>query len=84
MKSETLKLASPLNESGALQAAQILNSLNGVSKVAIATAAGAVDVAFDENLTSAQELRAVLQKAGFRIKPVAHGEAGTCCGGCGG
>ncbi|QAU33131.1 hypothetical protein [Janthinobacterium sp. 17J80-10] len=84
MKSETLTLASPLNEAGALQAAQLLNSMSGVSKVAITTAAGAIDVAFDENLTSVQELRTVLQKAGLRVKPLAHGEAGMCCGSCGG
>jgi len=84
MKTETLTLASPLDQSAALQAAQLLNSLTGVSKVDIATAAGTVNVIFDGNMTSSQEVRAVLQKAGFRIKPLAHGEAGMCCGSCGG
>ncbi|HCY63839.1 MAG TPA: hypothetical protein DHV59_13640 [Oxalobacteraceae bacterium] len=84
MKAETLRLSSALDESGAMEIARVLNTLSGVSKVAIATATGAIDVSYDENLTSMQEVRAVLQKAGLAAKRSEHGEEGMCCGSCGG
>ncbi|MDQ9171142.1 copper chaperone [Oxalobacteraceae bacterium R-40] len=83
MKSETLQLLGALDEAAALNVARVLNAVNGVSKVVIATASGSVNVDFNNDATSKQELRAVLQRAGFSLKPV-HGEGGSCCGGCGG
>lgn len=84
MKSETLQLSRALDESSALAIAQILNALNGVSKVAITTTTSAVDISFDENITSMQELRTALKKSGFGTKSIVHGEEGMCCGSCGG
>lgn len=83
MKSEILQLSGALNEASAINVAQALNGVKGVSKVAIATASASVAVDFDDGITSAQELRAILQQAGFGLKK-AHGEQGMCCGSCGG
>ncbi len=84
MKEETVRLSGAMDESGAQVIARVLNTLGGVNKVAITTAAGAIDVAYDENVTSIQEIRAVLQKAGLAPKRIEHGEEGMCCGSCGG
>jgi hypothetical protein len=84
MKSEVLSLIDTLDQAKSFALAQSLNGVGGVAKIAIQTAAGTVNVDFDETRTSVQELRAVLHGAGFRVKRPAHGEAGMCCGGCGG
>lgn len=83
MKSETLQLSGTLDEAVAMNLARALNAVSGVSKVAIATASASVTVDYDDEATSPQELRAALQQAGFGVKR-AHGEAGMCCGSCGG
>lgn len=84
MKSETLSLAGALDEGGALIVARVLNAVKGVSKVGIETAAAKINIDFDEDVTSLQELRTTLQQAGVTLKKVAHGEEGMCCGSCGG
>lgn len=84
MKAETLQLSSALDDSRAQVIASVLNTVGGVNKVAISTATGAVEVAYDENITSMQEIRTVLQKAGLTAKRAEHGEEGMCCGSCGG
>lgn len=82
MKSETLQLSGTLDESAAMNVARVLNAVKGVSKVAIVTASASVNIDFDDDVTSTQELRTALQQAGFGMKR-AHGEAGMCCGSCG-
>jgi copper chaperone CopZ len=84
MKSETLQLSGTLDEASAINVARVLNTINGVSKVAIATASSSVDIDFNEDINSTQELRTMLQQAGFGVKKAAHGEGGMCCGSCGG
>ena len=84
MKAETLRLSSALDESGAREIAHVLNTLSGVSKIAITTSTGAIEIAYDENVTSMQEVRTVLEKAGLATKRREHGEEGMCCGSCGG
>lgn len=84
MKSEKLSLSNALDETSAMEAARVLNSIKGVSKVAITTVTGSIDVSFDDDVTSLQEVRAALQQAGFGVKRSAHGEEGMCCGSCGG
>lgn len=83
MKSETMQLLGTLDEAAAMSVARVLNAVNGVSKVAIVTASASVNIDFDEDVTSSQELRAALQQAGIGMKRPAHGEAGMCCGSCG-
>jgi Cu+-exporting ATPase len=83
MESQTLQLLDAFNDEGALDIARTLQSVKGVQKVTLTTAAGIVKVDFDGDVTSTQELRAVLQNTGLRVKKPAHGEEGTCCGSCG-
>lgn len=80
MKSETLSLLNPLDQDGAANAARALAAVKGVLKVS--AEAAAVNVEFDDDVTSLQELRATLQRAGVSVKKPAHGE-GMCCGSCG-
>ncbi len=84
MAIETLKLASTLDEATAIQAAQVLNSVKGVRKLNFLTANASLIIDFDDDLTSLQELRTVLTKAGIKPGGQAHGSPGNCCGGCGG
>ena len=63
--------------------ARFLGSVRGVAKVAVATSTASVNVDFDEDITSLQELFARLQWAGVRVNVPAHGEEGMCCGSCG-
>lgn len=83
MKTENLSLSGVLDEASAMAAAKVLNSINGVSKVAITTATATINVSFDDEITSIQEVRAALQNAGFGAKRRSHGEEGMCCGSCG-
>ncbi|HJV84256.1 MAG TPA: hypothetical protein VJ698_02185 [Noviherbaspirillum sp.] len=83
MKSETLSLSGALDEAGAMTVARVLNAVKGVSKVAIATADAKINIDFDDDVTSLQELRTTLTQAGVSLKKVAHGEEGMCCGSCG-
>ncbi|RZI42596.1 hypothetical protein EGT07_11375 [Herbaspirillum sp. HC18] len=83
MKSETLSLQGQLDETIALNIAQLIGRVSGVKKVNVLTAESVVKVDFDDELTSVQELRTVVQKAGLGAKAV-HGENGMCCGSCGG
>lgn len=83
MKSETLQFSGTLDEAAAMSIARILNAVDGVQKVAIATATASVDINFDEDVTSVQELHAALQKAGVGMSTRGHKEAGMCCGSCG-
>jgi copper chaperone len=82
MKNENLSLAGALDQASAMEAAKVLNSIKGVSKVAITTATGTINVSFDDEITSLQEVRAALERAGFGAKRSGHGE-GMCCGSCG-
>jgi len=84
MKTENLTFPGTLNEASAMEAAKVLNAIKGVSKVAITTSTGTINVSFDDEITSLQEVRAALEKAGFGPKRRSHGEEGMCCGSCGG
>lgn len=80
MKSETLQLIAPLTDPAAVNVARLLNSIEGVSEtVAIDKN---VSVSFDQDITSTQVLRAVLQRAGFEVQKPVHGEDSVCCGSC--
>lgn len=84
MKTEILNLAAAVDQAGAMHIASILQSVPGVSRVAISTAAGRVTVDFDGDRTSGQELHALLERAGCDTKNSSHAERGMCCGSCGG
>jgi len=83
MESQNLQLLDTFNDEGARNIVRTLQSVKGVHKVTVTTAASLVAVDFDGDVTSIQELRAALQNTGLRIKKPAHGEEGMCCGSCG-
>lgn len=83
MKTSTIDMASPMDETSAQQAAAVLQKIAGLTRIAISTEAGRIAVSYDGEQTSVQEMRALLQRAGFTLKPGGHGEGG-CCGSCGG
>lgn len=83
MKTGTIEMAGPMDEASAQQAAAVLQRIAGLTKVSISTAAGSIDVSYDGEQTSVQEMRALLQRAGFTLKPGGHAQGG-CCGSCGG
>lgn len=80
MKSETMQFLAPLSETNAVNVAHVLSAVKGVANVAAAS--NGIQIQFDDNLTSTQELRTLLQRAGFDVKKPAHGEDGVCCGSC--
>ncbi|NEX61061.1 heavy-metal-associated domain-containing protein [Noviherbaspirillum galbum] len=83
MRSVLIQLADTLDQTSASTLANALSTVPGIGKVAISTAANNVQVEFDADVTSAQELRAVISRAGFGTTHHAARE-GSCCGGCGG
>jgi CCGSCS motif protein len=80
MKSETLQFLAPLSETNAVDVSRVLSAIKGVANVAAAS--NGIQIQFDDNLTSIQELRTTLQRAGFDVKKPVHGEDGVCCGSC--
>lgn len=84
MKSETLQFFGKLDEAAAMHIARALHTVEGVGKVSIVTATSSVQIDFDDDVTSVQELRSALDNAGIRLDKSAHREAGMCCGSCGG
>lgn len=80
MKSETLHLIAPLNETTSSKVVSLLNAVKGVNE-AIATGSS-LNIRFDQDVTSTQELSTILQRAGFDVKKPVHGEDGVCCGSC--
>lgn len=86
MRSETLKLAGTTTQDCADKVTRKLQNVNGVNNVAVVLENSEVNVQFDEEITSSQELQNVLTQAGYALstKKPAHGENGSCCGSCGG
>lgn len=85
MKSQILLIAETLDHESALTLSHALRAVNGVGSVVCATDSNQVNVAFDEDLTSLQEIETVLGRVGYRLRRAmrAHGEH-SCCGSCGG
>lgn len=83
MKSETLQLLGTMDEAVAMSVGRILQTIEGVSKVAIVTTSSSIQIDFNEEFTSASELRTALERAGFGLKR-GHGGGNVCCGSCGG
>jgi copper chaperone CopZ len=79
----SLQLATPLDLGGVVHVIDALRSLPGVEGVDARYGATRVDVIFDENRTSPQELATALQRAGHPQRAMPHSH-GHCCGSCGG
>ncbi|NMM28783.1 MAG: heavy-metal-associated domain-containing protein [Glaciimonas sp.] len=86
MRSETLKLTGTTTQVRADSVIRKLQSVKGVSGVVVVLENSEVNIQFDDQVTSAQELQNVLVQAGYATSPdkSRHGENGSCCGSCGG
>ncbi|MEO7496162.1 MAG: hypothetical protein ABIT83_01325 [Massilia sp.] len=82
---ETFQLAAPLAQHDVLTVLNALRAQQGVDAVEAVAGQNRVEVRFDQQRTSQQELGAVLARAGFKqgATPRRH-LPGGCCGGCGG
>lgn len=83
MMHHRLQLAEPLDVAGVIRVMDTLRALPGVDSVDAASGAKEVEVGFDEQRTSPQELATVLARSGHAIERKPHA-GGGCCGGCGG
>lgn len=80
----SLLLQSQLDASAMNKLVATLHTLDGVAGVRIPADGRSLDVDYDADLTSPQELEAVAARAGHpSAAPLRHGH-GSCCGGCGG
>lgn len=79
----SLQLASILDVAGVIKVMDALRAVPGVDAVEAMSGERVVEVRFDQNRTSPQELGAVLARSGYPQQAVRHG-GGSCCGSCGG
>jgi copper chaperone CopZ len=79
----SLQLATPLDLGGVVHVIDTLRNIPGVEGVDARYGETRVDVNFDENKTSLQEMSAALHRAGRPPRETPHGH-GRCCGSCGG
>lgn len=82
MQTATLNIPAMRTEVLAIEVAKVLESVAGVDKVHITLADTTARVGFDESLASAEQLRGVVQSAGYIVE--AEKARHSCCGGCGG
>jgi copper chaperone CopZ len=81
MQTEILALTGVNGEGCAAKVAEALKSIKGVRDVAVSLAKSNATVQFEADLTSPQELRAAVKRAGYGVDSAREG---ACCGGCGG
>jgi copper chaperone CopZ len=80
---QSLQLASTLDVNGVSTVLKAMRRLPGVDSVEAFPGFSTIDVRFDQDLTSLQEMRATLANVGHPEKTRRHAE-GSCCGSCGG
>lgn len=81
MELTNFKVDGMQSEACAVKLNDALAGLKGVSKVSVIFASEQVNVNFDGEAVSKDNLKDAIAAAGFRVVP-AHGEDGNCCGGC--
>lgn len=79
----SMQLAAPLDLGGVVHVIDALRSLPGVDGVDARYGETRVDINFDENRTSPQEMAAALERAGHPAREQTRPH-GRCCGSCGG
>lgn len=86
MQTEVLTVTGMTSEDCSEAVMRAIKSIEGVADVSVSYPTGRAIVQFDEDLTATQEMAAVLEKAGYRIRKVnaEEGSCGGCCGSCGG
>lgn len=79
----SLQLANILDVAGVTKVMDALRAVPGVDAVEAMSGERVVEVRFDQNRTSPQELGAVLTRSGYPQQAARHA-GGGCCGSCGG
>ena len=88
MQTELLKVTGMTCGGCAGKVTTALNGVKGVSNVNVSLAAGEATVKFDERLTSPEQLKSAVQRAGYGVDAAdtahTHQGKGGCCGGMAG
>lgn len=79
-----LKLAGLKDPGCAVRLTDALKAVKGVDQADVSFEKAKASITFDEERVSLQRLKVAVEDAGYAIAKPAHGEEGTCCGGCGG
>jgi len=83
MASKTLQIRNLVDHNNTPSIMLVLFAINGVSSVDFVPGPNHVNVVFDEELTSPDELASALQRAGHPISTERlPKEKTSCCGGC--
>lgn len=82
MTTYSLRLASILDVAGVTRVLNALHAVPGVNAAEATPGQSVIDIRFDQDRTSVQELNSVLAKAGY--PQTARHADGKCCGSCGG
>lgn len=82
MMSETLKLATALSKDNATQLTHLLQSVQGFTSAAFVPAQNQIQITYDEDRTSLQELETVIDQAGYELVREQRRSDAGCCGGC--
>jgi copper chaperone len=84
MQTELLKVTGMTCSGCTSKVIKVLNGVNGVSDVNVSLAAGEATVKFDERLTSPEQLKSAVQRAGYGVGGAntnhSHQGKGGCCG----
>lgn len=84
MQTERLKVTGMTCGGCTSSVGHALKAINGVSNVEVSLAAGEASVQFDERLTSPEQLKLAVQRAGYGIDTTnpaqGHRGKGGCCG----
>lgn len=83
MVHHSLQLASILDVAGVIKVMDALRALPGVDAVEAVSGERFVEVRYDQERTSVQEIGTVLARAGHPEQSRRHA-GGGCCGSCGG
>ena len=82
MQTETLKVTGMTCDGCTSKVAHALNAIPGVHEVVVSLAAGEGAVRYDEHLTSPEQLKLAVQRAGYGIGTTDPSQASKSKGGC--
>lgn len=86
MQTEILNVTGMTSEDCTDTVMRAIKTIDGVTNVSVSYPQSRAIVQFDEEQTATQEVKAVLEKAGYGVKKLdlSGSCGGGCCGGCGG
>lgn len=79
----SLQLNAVLDHSGVDKMLGVLKTMAGIRTVEIAAGSSRVELQYDDDLTSPQEIDTTISRSGFPLQQRAA-RSGGCCGSCGG